>query len=92
MTVDYESGTFDSANYGLKSGFLEWWDQSACRTTEEGRAVDWFSNVSKDINAATIVCLGCPVREKCLSHALDNNLTHYVFGGLTADERKALKR
>lgn len=42
-------------------------------------------------NAAKSVCWsGCPVREKCLKHALDNGIPHGVWGGFTERERKTM--
>ena len=43
--------------------------------------------------AARDVCDGCPVREQCLTWALDNNeVDHGMFGGLTPRERRRIKR
>ncbi|WP_082526592.1 WhiB family transcriptional regulator [Kitasatospora sp. MBT63] len=41
---------------------------------------------------ALAVCASCPVKDKCLAGALRRNEPHGVFGGLTAAERRALKR
>ncbi|RKE19616.1 WhiB family transcriptional regulator [Streptomyces sp. TLI_171] len=41
---------------------------------------------------AKAVCAGCPVREMCLALALRRSEPHGVFGGLTAEERRQLKR
>ncbi|WP_405010990.1 WhiB family transcriptional regulator [Kitasatospora sp. NBC_01539] len=41
---------------------------------------------------AKAVCAGCPVREMCLALALRRGEPFGVFGGLTADERRLLKR
>jgi len=40
---------------------------------------------------AKAVCGGCPVRPECLSEALVA-LPHGIAGGLTADERRDLRR
>lgn len=40
--------------------------------------------------AARETCLGCPVRVPCLNDGLDEQ--HGIWGGWTADERKALRR
>ncbi|MET9427395.1 MULTISPECIES: WhiB family transcriptional regulator [unclassified Streptomyces] len=42
--------------------------------------------------AAKSVCHGCPVREPCLQWAMDNGQESGVWGGLSEDERRALKR
>lgn len=38
------------------------------------------------------ICGRCPVQEKCLQWALDNDEGNSVYGGHTARERRALKR
>lgn len=42
--------------------------------------------------AAGIVCRHCPVRVECLAEALDNQIDHGVWGGLTVWQRRALLR
>lgn len=42
------------------------------------------------VAAARRVCAACPVREKCLEWALVA-LTHGIAGGLTTDERRAVR-
>lgn len=41
---------------------------------------------------AKAVCATCEVRETCLEWALENNQDSGVWGGLSEDERRALKR
>ncbi|MFD7612012.1 WhiB family transcriptional regulator [Streptomyces sp. NPDC059828] len=41
---------------------------------------------------AKTVCRGCPVREECLAWAMEYGQDSGVWGGLTEDERRALKR
>jgi WhiB family transcriptional regulator, redox-sensing transcriptional regulator len=41
---------------------------------------------------AKTVCAGCPVKRQCLDDAMDNGLAEGIFGGLTADERRNLRR
>ncbi len=38
------------------------------------------------------VCRRCDVREECLEWALENSQDHGVWGGLSEDERRSLKR
>ncbi len=44
------------------------------------------------IQEAKKVCKRCDVREACLQWALDAGQDHGVWGGLSEDERRALKR
>lgn len=48
---------------------------------------DWATTIR-----AKLVCRRCPVREQCLSFALENGETHGVWGGMTPDQRKTLRR
>ncbi len=44
------------------------------------------------IAEAKKVCRVCPVREPCLQWALDAGQDHGVWGGMSEDERRALRR
>lgn len=44
------------------------------------------------IEAAKAVCERCPVREQCLEFALATGQDAGVWGGLSEDERRSLKR
>jgi WhiB family redox-sensing transcriptional regulator len=41
---------------------------------------------------AKAVCARCPVRDECLAHALETDVAHGIWGGLTPDERKRIRR
>lgn len=73
---------------------MDWRDKSACLTVDPelffpvgntGPALD-------QIEKAKAVCGGCPVVENCLQYALESNQDSGVWGGLSEDERRALKR
>jgi WhiB family transcriptional regulator, redox-sensing transcriptional regulator len=38
------------------------------------------------------VCERCPVKDECLSYALNNEITFGVWGGLTERRRRAYQR
>jgi WhiB family redox-sensing transcriptional regulator len=44
------------------------------------------------VEPARAVCSGCPVRDDCLQWALSTGQAAGVWGGLTPDERRALRR
>ncbi|MFH8371410.1 WhiB family transcriptional regulator [Streptomyces sp. NPDC018031] len=45
------------------------------------------------IEEAKGVCTSrCPVIDQCLRWAIDNNVQHGVWGGLSEDERRRMKR
>ena len=44
------------------------------------------------VDKAKRVCSGCSVRDACLRWALDTGVDHGIWGGLSEDERRSLKR
>jgi WhiB family redox-sensing transcriptional regulator len=73
---------------------MSWQDYAACQgydpelwfpVTEVGPGAD-------QTRQAKAVCASCPVRSECLRWAQDAGVTDGVFGGLTADERVAMRR
>lgn len=73
---------------------MDWRDSAACLTVDPelffpvgntGPAVD-------QIERAKFVCSNCRVTEQCLQYALESNQDYGVWGGLSEDERRALKR
>ena len=59
-------------------------------------APDFFFEMDGDhyrsFNLARSLCDGCPVKNLCLSYALDNDEPFGVWGGLSVVERRRLKR
>lgn len=47
----------------------------------------WESKVESEINQAIVLCEICPVKDICLSYAIENDEYENVWGGLTATER-----
>jgi WhiB family redox-sensing transcriptional regulator len=73
---------------------MDWRDKAACLTVDPelffpvgntGPALD-------QIEKAKQVCGQCPVMDNCLQYALESNQDSGVWGGLSEDERRALKR
>ena len=73
---------------------MDWRDKAACLTVDPelffpvgntGPAVD-------QIEKAKSVCARCTVTEICLQYALESGQDSGVWGGLSEDERRALKR
>lgn len=71
------------------------WEGAAC-------SEEWYNGVPADPNIfydvhyksvylAKKVCEGCPLVTKCLEFALFNNEEWGVWGGYSAEERKALR-
>ncbi|MEX1044300.1 MAG: WhiB family transcriptional regulator [Acidimicrobiia bacterium] len=81
---------------GLDEEFLvlEWRDLAACNgfdpelffpAGETGPAAD-------QIRQAKRVCAGCEVQDDCLTYAIETNQVSGVWGGLTEDERRPVRR
>lgn len=76
----------------------QWQDSAACadRPTAIFFEVDGESQKARELRerAAKRVCFGCTVRADCLREALRDvpSGQYGVWGGLTADERRALRR
>lgn len=64
----------------------DWTDLAACQGMDPEL---WFS--LGDGAQARAVCAGCPVRDDCLAFALRLGLDDGIFGGLDAQQRRALR-
>jgi WhiB family redox-sensing transcriptional regulator len=63
-----------------------WMNRAACRS-HLGRW--WFTASTR--RRAIRICGHCPVRDDCLAYALNGDEQYGVWGGLTAEERRALR-
>lgn len=72
----------------------DWRLSAACRDTDPELffPVTDVGPGAQQVERAKAVCARCPVREACLSFALESGLDHGVFGGLTERERRTLAR
>lgn len=72
----------------------EWRDRAACRdTSPELFFPIGTTGVALDqIDAAKRVCDSCPVAHECLEFALATNQEAGVWGGLTEDERRRVRK
>jgi WhiB family redox-sensing transcriptional regulator len=53
----------------------------------------WFVRPGRARRTAVRICTRCPVRPDCLAYALEQpDDAHGVWGGLTMEERTALRR
>jgi WhiB family redox-sensing transcriptional regulator len=73
---------------------MDWRDRAACLTVDPELffPVGNTGPAVEQIERAKSVCSHCPVTEHCLQYALDTNQDSGVWGGLSEDERRALKR
>jgi len=73
---------------------MDWRHHAAC-LTEDPELFFPIGNTGPalaQIEDAKRVCRRCPAREECLQWALDAGQDHGVWGGMSEDERRALKR
>ena len=73
---------------------MDWRDNAACLSADPELffPVGNTGPAVEQIDRAKSVCSRCPVTEYCLQYALDTNQDSGVWGGLSEDERRALKR
>ncbi|MGH9188858.1 MAG: WhiB family transcriptional regulator [Acidimicrobiales bacterium] len=66
-----------------------WRDESACRGMD---ANIFFPDSDEDAGPARAVCATCPVRTECLDFALATRQDDGIWGGLTENERRRVRR
>lgn len=70
------------------AGSVTWQKQAACL----GENLTVFFPSHGDYERARKVCADCPVTSECLAYAHSFDFDNYgMFGGLTPDERHALR-
>lgn len=67
----------------------DWAEKAVCSQTDPEA---FYPEKGGSTKEAKKVCLGCPVREKCLQYALDHDERFGIWGGLSERERRRLKR
>lgn len=67
----------------------DWTSQAVCSQTDPEA---FYPEKGGSTKEAKRVCLGCPVRKKCLQWALDHDERFGVWGGLSERERRRLTR
>ncbi len=71
-----------------------WRESAACRflDTELFFPIGKAGRAIEEIQQAKAVCASCPVRQACLTFALDTHQGYGVWGGYDEDERRLLLR
>ena len=87
MSILASSLTLGSADY-------EWRDGAICRDTDPELffPVGTTGNALVQIDRAKEVCGECTVAQACLDFALDTNQDSGIWGGLTEEERRVIRR
>jgi WhiB family transcriptional regulator, redox-sensing transcriptional regulator len=72
----------------------DWRHRARCAGTSPEAAEGFFAfdDQAELIEAAKRVCGGCPVIDQCREWAIAHGADHGVWGGLTAEERIAMRR
>lgn len=73
---------------------MDWRHNAAC-LTEDPELFFPIGNTGPalaQIERAKQVCARCEVREQCLTWALEAGQDHGVWGGMSEEERRAIKR
>jgi len=71
-----------------------WRESAACRflDTELFFPIGKAGRAIEEIQRAKAVCAGCPVRQPCLTFALDTHQGYGIWGGYDEDERRLMLR
>jgi len=65
-----------------------WQSRALCK----GATSLFFPGRGEDTSAAKAICEPCPVRERCLEHALTYPEKIGIYGGYTEKERRLMRR
>jgi Transcription factor WhiB len=99
MESEYE-GPETEPGWSFPQVDLRWHEKAACApypskdpwfpTAPDGRDLDPGEYEGLG-TVGQAICLNCPVRERCLKHALLNNEEYGIWGGLTPLQRANMK-
>lgn len=72
----------------------DWRNRAACvnREPELFFPIGTTGPAVSQVMQAQQVCARCSVRDDCLQWAMDQHIDHGVWGGLSEDQRRALRR
>lgn len=76
--------------FELEDRDREWFVDAACRGMITH--LNFFPSKmgEKGVRETIEVCTGCKVRDRCLQYAINNNINHGIWGGMTARARREL--
>ena len=78
----------------LHDDHASWRESAACRffDTELFFPIGKAGRAIAEIQRAKAICATCPVRQPCLTFALDTHQGYGIWGGYDEDERRLLLR
>ena len=73
---------------------IEWRDLAACNAHDPSLffPAGETGPAAEQIRQAKRICASCEVQEDCLGYAIETNQAAGVWGGLTEDERRPVRR
>lgn len=83
-----------ASSLALGNAAYEWRASAVCRDTDPQLffPVGTTGLALEQIADAKRVCCGCPVRTDCLDFAMETNQDTGIWGGLSEDERRSMRR
>jgi WhiB family redox-sensing transcriptional regulator len=83
-----------ASSLALGAADYDWRDDAVCRDTDPALffPVGTTGNALVQIDHAKRTCGECQVAQECLDFALDTNQDSGIWGGLTEEERRVIRR
>jgi WhiB family transcriptional regulator, redox-sensing transcriptional regulator len=83
-----------ASSLALGAADYDWRDDAVCRDTDPGLffPVGTTGNALVQIDHAKNTCTQCTVARNCLDFALETNQDSGIWGGLTEEERRVIRR
>lgn len=79
----------DLFDLGIDWAAGDWRERAVCAQTDPEA---FYPEKGGSTKAAKAMCAVCPVRERCLIDALDNDERFGIWGGMSERERRKMKR
>ncbi|MDN4616440.1 WhiB family transcriptional regulator [Leifsonia sp. F6_8S_P_1B] len=68
---------------------LAWQADALCAQTDPEA---FFPEKGEPTKAAKRICAACPAAAQCLQYAIDNHITHGLWGGVAPKQRRHMDR
>lgn len=89
MTQNYQHKMMKDFIQSFHNGDLDWQHLALCAETDPDA---FFPEEGGSQRIPKEICNSCPVRLQCLEHAIRNNETHGVWGGLSPRDRQKIRK
>jgi WhiB family redox-sensing transcriptional regulator len=86
--------TSHAPGLAAREGSPDWRHRAACHDVDPELffPVGVRMDAVRQTKVAQAVCMACPVRRECLTWAMDSGQEYGVWGSLSENQRRALKR